>query len=109
MATRSGKGRANSGPGKGKTNNPNGRKKGVPNKATQNAREAIAEFVDGNADRLVTWLDQIALESPKDAFNAFMSVVEYHIPKLARQEHSGIDGAPIENNVTVRYVDGKDE
>lgn len=64
-----------------------GRAKGVTNKATTTAREAIATFVDGNADRLVGWLDQIAVDSPKDAFNAFMSVVEYHIPKLARQEN----------------------
>jgi len=63
-----------------------GKQKGVPNKATQNAREAIAQFVDGNAHRLVEWLDQIAVDSPKDAFNCFQSVIEYHIPKLARHE-----------------------
>lgn len=63
-----------------------GRPKGLPNKATVNAREAIAKFVDSNADRLTGWLDAIALKDPLAAFNAFMSVVEYHIPKLARQE-----------------------
>src|SRR6185437_5592859 len=73
-----------------------GRPKGLPNKATQNAREAIAQFVDGNAHRLVEWLDRIALDSPKDAFNCFQSVVEYHIPKLARTEHTGKDGGAIE-------------
>jgi len=69
-----------------------GRKKGVPNKATVEAREAIAKFVDGNATRLQKWLDQIAEEDPKAAFDRFMSVVEYHIPKLARTEHTGKDG-----------------
>lgn len=63
-----------------------GRTKGTPNKATINAREAIAAFVDGNAHRLVGWLDQIALDNPKDAFNCFQSVIEYHIPKLARTD-----------------------
>lgn len=73
-----------------------GRVAGVPNKSTQNAREAIAQFVDGNAHRLVEWLDRIAIDSPKDAFTCFQSVVEYHIPKLARTEHTGKDGAAIE-------------
>lgn len=68
--------------------NPNGgRPKGVPNKATSAAREAIAAFVDGNVDRLTTWLDAIAAKDPKNAFDCFMSVVEYHIPKLARSEN----------------------
>lgn len=77
-----------------------GRQKGAVNKATQNAREAIAEFVDGNAHRLVEWLDRIAIDSPKDAFNCFQSVIEYHIPKLARTEMTGKDGGAIEHKVT---------
>lgn len=64
-----------------------GRTKGVPNKSTTQAREAIALFVEGNVDRLCGWLDEIAKDSPKDAFDRFMSVVEYHIPKLARSEN----------------------
>jgi len=76
-----------------------GRPKGSPNKVNAIAREAIAAFVDGNADRLVGWLDQIAENDPKDAFNAFMSVVEYHIPKLARQELTGPGGDAIKVEV----------
>ena len=72
-----------------------GSRKGVPNKATSNAREAIAKFVDGNADRLTEWLDRMAEDNPKAAFDSFMSVVEYHIPKLARTEHVGDGGGPV--------------
>lgn len=72
-----------------------GRPKGTPNKATINAREAIASFVEGNVDRLNGWLDAIAEKDPKDAFNCFMGVVEYHIPKLARAEVTGPDGASL--------------
>lgn len=79
-------GTSSSGVGKGKTNNPNGRRKGVANKTTIQAREAVAKFVDGNIGRLNNWLDRIAEDSPKDAFNCLMSVVEYHIPKLARTD-----------------------
>jgi hypothetical protein len=84
-----------------------GRPAGSVNKATANAREAIAMFVDGNAHRLGEWLDEVAKgvhkldengnptgefavpPNPAKAFDMFQSVVEYHIPKLARTEVSG--------------------
>jgi hypothetical protein len=64
-----------------------GNRKGIPNKATANAREAIARFVDGNADRLNDWLDQIEMaDGPKAAFQCFSDLLEYHVPKLSRAE-----------------------
>lgn len=75
-----------------------GRVKGVPNKATAIAREAIAQFVDGNAHRLQGWLDDIAADEkhgPKVAFECVMSLLEYHVPKLARTEHVGDGGGPV--------------
>jgi hypothetical protein len=97
-----------------------GRPAGSPNKATTQARQAIALFVDQNAHRLTGWLDQVAAgvkvedpqtgeekfvvpPNPAKAFDMFQSVVEYHIPKLARQEHVGDDNRPlvVEHNVNV--------
>ena len=73
-----------------------GRKKGIPNKSTTFAREAIARLVDGNADRLQGWLDAIAeIEGPLAAWKCLQDVMEYHIPKLARTEHVGDGGGPI--------------
>lgn len=77
-----------------------GRPKGLPNKSTQAAREAIAAFVDGNADRLQGWLDQIAEEKgPQAAFDSFSTLLEYHVPKLARQEITGKDNGPVKVQV----------
>lgn len=97
-------------PEKGVTNNPNGRPKGIANKATQDARAAIATFVEGNVDRLNRLLEAIEkgtpdpkdpdkwlnVPNPQGAFNCLMSVVEYHVPKLARTEHTGDGGGAIQ-------------
>ena len=102
---------------KGKTNNPHGRPAGTPNKATTQAREAIALFVDANAHRLTEWLDEVAHGNPSQdvkpnpakAFELFQSVVEYHIPKLARTELAGDADNPINtvNKVVFEVVHPK--
>lgn len=71
-----------------------GRPKGLPNKATANAREAVARLVDNNSERLQEWLDQIALtDGPKAAYQCLLDILEYHVPKLSRVENTGKDGA----------------
>jgi hypothetical protein len=92
------------------TEHPNlnvGRKPGVPNKSTTMAREAIARFVDGNAHKMQEWLEQVAngvkndedkyvvLPNPEKAFGMLQTVMEYHIPKLARVEQVGDATAPV--------------
>ena len=81
-----------------------GRVPGTPNKATSDARQAISLFVNNNAHRLTEWLDRVSEENPAKAFELFQSVVEYHIPKLARTELSGNPDAPIEHRWTVEMV-----
>jgi hypothetical protein len=92
---------------KQQTNNPKGRPKGSPNKSTAMAREAIAQFVDGNAHKMQEWLQQVAEgvkndenkyivpPNPEKAFGMLQSVMEYHLPKLARTEHSGDEEQPV--------------
>ena len=80
------------------------RKKGVPNKATQHAREAIAAFVDANTEKLQGWLDKIEQQDgPKAAWQCVMDLVEYHVPKLARTELTGEGGTgPVQT--VIRHV-----
>ena len=90
-----------------------GRPAGSPNKSTSMAREAIARFVDGNTDKMQGWLEQVANgvqeeqtgkwivpPNPEKAFQMLQSVVEYHVPKLARQEVVGDAEKPIKMVVT---------
>lgn len=73
-----------------------GRKKGTPNKATINAREAIAAFVDGNANNLQKWLDEVyKVDGAQAALRCFNDLVEYHVPKLARTEITSPDGSAL--------------
>lgn len=83
---------ANAGSFKKGVKKPNQGKRG-PSKTTVLARQAIATFIDGNADRLQGWLDEIAAEKGAEAaFKCFADLLEYHIPKLARTEMTGADG-----------------
>jgi hypothetical protein len=75
-----------------------GRPLGSPNKATAKAREAFANFVDANSERMQEWLEAIASDpkhGPKVAFDCLLAVSEYHVPKLARTEVVGDDKAPV--------------
>jgi len=74
-----------------------GRPKGSKAKSTMKAKEMIASFIDGNADRLNQWLEEVyEQDGPKAAFNCFSDLIEYHVPKLARNEVTGPDEGPVE-------------
>ena len=74
-----------------------GRHKGSKDKSTMKAREMIASFIDGNASRLNDWLEEVyTQDGPRAAFNCFSDLIEYHVPKLARNEVTGPDEGPVE-------------
>lgn len=77
-----------------------GKPKGAVNKSTQIVREAIANLLERNAPQMDRWLNQVAQEDPYKALDLMNKMAEYHIPKLARTEHSGPDGGPQEHKVT---------
>jgi hypothetical protein len=92
-------------PGQKKTG---GRKPGIPNQATTNAREAIARFVDANVPRMQAWLDEIAADpkhGPLAAMKCVQDVLEYHVPKLQRTELTGADGQPLVVRITGEDAD----
>lgn len=78
--------RGGSKPGELRGNAGKGRVKGVPNKLTRDAKEALEEFIKGGAARLNRWLDEIEQQNgPKAAFECWQSVLEHYLPKLTRR------------------------
>lgn len=70
-----------------------GRTKGTPNKSTAEVREAIAAFASANVDQMGDWLN--AIDDPVKKLDLFLRAIEYHVPKLARQEVAGDPDAPV--------------
>lgn len=84
-----------------------GRPKGVPNKATTEARELVKRILDNNLPNIESWIlataegimdDQtgkyIVQPNPAKACEIVQNLVEYSVPKLARTEVVGDEKAP---------------
>jgi hypothetical protein len=70
---------------RGKTNNPNGRPLGVPNKITTNLKDRVNLLIENNFDKLQSDLDTI---EPKDRLSIMLKLMEYVLPK---QKETKID------------------
>jgi len=87
----------------GQSGNPNGRKKGVPNKVTMDIRAAYQKLTEENLENMTLWLGQIAADNPEKAMTLMLQLSEYVIPKLARQEIVGNDGEDLFKNVKFAF------
>lgn len=80
-----------------------GRKAGVGNRTTVDVRNAIALIAQDNVENFARWLGEVAIEDPGRAADLYLKAIEYHIPKLARSENTGLDGGPQE--MILRWAD----
>ena len=49
-------------------------------------------------------MEYVVDPNPEKAFSLFQSVIEYHVPKLARTEMTGKDGGPVEAAATINII-----
>jgi hypothetical protein len=88
-----------------------GRTKGVPNKATQEFRETVQKLLDDNRANVAKWLKLVAegddikdvKPNPAKALELLSSLAEFAAPKLARTEHTGVDGGDIKTSLIVTF------
>lgn len=69
-----------------------GRRAGTPNKSTVDVRASMALLAERNVAKLEEWLTATAETNPAKAADLLLRALEYHIPKLARNELTGKDG-----------------
>lgn len=83
--------------GLGRADGVSGRKKGAENKVSADTKAMVRLLCERNMPKLEQWLDRIAVDDPKGAFDSLMKVVEYHLPKLGRIDTtvSGDPKAPL--------------
>jgi hypothetical protein len=89
-----------------------GRKAGVPNKATAEARELVKMILDSNLPNIQEWIHKtaegimdkngkyIVAPNPSKACDIVQGMIEFSVPKLARTEVVGDK----QNPLTVQLV-----
>lgn len=82
----------------GKSGNPRGRKKGVPNKNTAQIKSAFVEAFEkrGGTKALLKWAESNETE--------FYRLASKLIPAEIKNEVSGPDGQPLLAGITVNFV-----
>lgn len=88
---------------KGESGNPDGRKKGVPNKATQEVKDAYLALIQGNLPQIQSWLDRVAERDPARAIDLLLRISPFVIPKKQEVDMN------IENPIQILVPKPKDD
>jgi hypothetical protein len=74
---------------KGESGNPNGRKKGIPNKSTAEIKEIITRIVGNQLEHIEKDLDKIRKTDPAEAMRLSSKFIDYVLPKQTKMEIEG--------------------
>ena len=86
---------------KGISGNKKGRPVGKPNKITQDVRDALKTFVEGNLSQIQTIFDEL---EPKDKIRFMIDLLPFVLPKLQSTQLQIEDNEPLPI-VVLRGVD----
>lgn len=75
-------------------------RKGVPNKTTEQIRDAYKAFIGDNTDKFQEWLDRVAEKNPAKAIELINGLSDYVLPKLQRTEIVGDEEKPLSIDLT---------
>lgn len=92
------------------TNRGRGRPAGSVNKATKTFRDTINTLLEGNAENVSVWLDQVATGNgdpdkadPAKALDLLAKLAEFAAPKLSRAEVANADDKAFETVNRVQF------
>jgi hypothetical protein len=87
-----------------------GRQPGSVNKSTKEFRDTVSALLEKNAANVGIWLKKVAeghgdvKPAPEKALDLLAKLAEFAAPKLARTEHTGDGGGPLQIQI-VRFGD----
>ena len=97
------------GPGKGNTNNPNGRPAGVPNRTTKEAKEILERVLLGQVDNIKDALDKLKAKDQARYLDACSKLFTYVLPKKTDVTSDGEKIIPTISQVVIKGKnDGND-
>lgn len=76
-----------------------GRKAGTPNKVSADVRACVALIAQNLVGEAEDWIRRGAKKQPLKAAQVLGQLLEYHIPKISRIEHTGHDGGPLQVSI----------
>lgn len=80
---------------KGQTGNPNGRPKGIQNRATTEFKEAVNNLIAFATPQMIDWLERIAVEDPAKALELIYKFAQFGYPLLQRTQVAGDEENPL--------------
>ena len=97
------------GPGKGNTNNPNGRPKGTPNRTTQEAKELLEQIMFGQIDNINEALDNLKDKDYSRSLDACSKLFTYVLPKKTDVTSDGEKLFPQMPTVVIKTKNGSSD
>jgi len=89
---------------KGKISNPQGRKKGVGNKSTEEAKKLFVDIMSGNIKKFKTALDHLYTKDKIKWLDVVNKFFPYYLP---RQTDITSDGESIKPDINISVVNKK--
>lgn len=88
---------------KGQSGNPHGRPVGSGNRNSAAIKQAYQDLLENNLEEMSGWLQELASQDKGRALDYMLKLSEYILPKLSRQEVTGVDGEDLFKGIKFEF------